>query len=196
MIQRARLIARFTAALLMVGTAALLSTRAADAEPTDTATTTAEAASRFPDLSGYTPVNPDDYAQQLTSPGRPDDRTGYFFTTPGDVHCSLDPFPLAVCTGNDLPGVQPAQCDPDRHRFPVNTISTDRGLSKTAGRSCNDTAASDDSSPNKVLPPFHTLTVYGVTCGVDDLGTTACKDPQGRGFVLSPSWSGWLAKIR
>jgi len=45
-----------------------------------------------------------------------------------------------------------------------------------------------------VLSPFHTLTVFGVTCGVDDKKMTACKDPQGRGFVLSPSWSGWIPK--
>lgn len=77
----------------------------------------------------------------------------------------------------------------------MNTISTDRGPSKTADRSCYDTATSGGSPTNKVLQPFHTLTVYGVTCGVDDKGTTASKDPQGRGFVLSPSWSGWLPKI-
>ncbi|MBZ4620668.1 hypothetical protein GBO18_12020, partial [Mycobacterium avium subsp. hominissuis] len=35
----------------------------------------------------------------------------------------------------------------------------------------------------------------GVVCGVDDSGTTACKDPQGRGFVLSPHGSGWLPHV-
>ncbi|RIS84933.1 hypothetical protein D2E54_06285, partial [Mycobacteroides abscessus] len=47
----------------------------------------------------------------------------------------------------------------------------------------------------KALPPFHSITVSDVTCGVDDKGTTACKDPQGRAFVLSPSWSGWIPKV-
>ncbi|QCR71458.1 hypothetical protein FCV17_06315 [Mycobacterium avium subsp. hominissuis] len=32
-------------------------------------------------------------------------------------------------------------------------------------------------------------------CGVDNSGTTACKDPQGRGFVLSPHGSGWLPHV-
>jgi hypothetical protein len=30
---------------------------------------------------------------------------------------------------------------------------------------------------------------------VDNAGTTACKDPQGRGFVLSPRGSAWLPHV-
>ncbi|MGC7358062.1 hypothetical protein RA989_19565, partial [Mycobacteroides abscessus subsp. massiliense] len=45
------------------------------------------------------------------------------------------------------------------------------------------------------LPAYHSITVNGVICGVDDKGTTACKDPQGRGFVLSKQGSGWIPKI-
>jgi hypothetical protein len=47
----------------------------------------------------------------------------------------------------------------------------------------------------RMLPPLHKITVDGATCGVDDEGTTACKDAQGRGFILSPAWSGWLPKV-
>ncbi len=50
-------------------------------------------------------------------------------------------------------------------------------------------------NPVKTLPPFHTITVDGAACGVDDAGTTACKDPEGRGVVLSPKGSGWLEKV-
>jgi hypothetical protein len=50
-------------------------------------------------------------------------------------------------------------------------------------------------TPIKALPPNHSITVDGVICGVDGAGMTACKDPQGRGFILSPSWSGWSAHI-
>ncbi|MBS9535178.1 hypothetical protein KIH27_16445 [Mycobacterium sp. M1] len=49
--------------------------------------------------------------------------------------------------------------------------------------------------PIKTLPPFHSIALGGVICGVDDAGTTACKDPQGRGFVLSPKGSGWLPHV-
>jgi len=49
---------------------------------------------------------------------------------------------------------------------------------------------------SKQLPAFHTIIVNGVTCGVDDKKMTACKDPQGRGFILSPAWSGWLPNLR
>lgn len=42
---------------------------------------------------------------------------------------------------------------------------------------------------------MHSITVDGATCGVDGAGMTACKDAQGEGFILSPSWSGWLAHI-
>jgi hypothetical protein len=41
----------------------------------------------------------------------------------------------------------------------------------------------------------HSITVNGIICGADNAGTTACKDPQGRGFVLSPHGSGWLPHV-
>src|SRR5882757_9154285 len=50
-------------------------------------------------------------------------------------------------------------------------------------------------SANQDASPFHSITFNGATCGVDDSGTTACEDSQGRGFILSPAWSGWLPKV-
>ncbi|RAV09475.1 hypothetical protein DQP57_15185 [Mycobacterium colombiense] len=47
----------------------------------------------------------------------------------------------------------------------------------------------------KTLPPSHSITVDGVICGVDNSGMTACKDPQGHGFVLSPHGSSWLPHV-
>ncbi|MDR3663178.1 MAG: hypothetical protein P4L86_22810 [Mycobacterium sp.] len=47
----------------------------------------------------------------------------------------------------------------------------------------------------KTLPPFHALTVNGVICGVEDARTTACKDAQCRGFVLSPKGAIWLPHV-
>jgi hypothetical protein len=52
-----------------------------------------------------------------------------------------------------------------------------------------------DGQPIKTLPPLHSITVGGAVCGVDDKGTTVCKDAQGRGFILSPTWSSWLPRV-
>lgn len=147
-------------------------------------------AGSFPDMTAYTPANPDDYNRELENPGRPEKRSGYFFSTPDGIRCLFGQPSLAACTGNNFPSIPPAPCDESTGKGSLNSISTDRGLQKYGSASCV-----AGPSLGKVLPPFHTLTVYGVTCGVDDKGTTACKDPQSRGFVLSPSWSGWIPKV-
>jgi hypothetical protein len=158
--------------------------------PTPSNPTTSAQADKFPDMSSYTPVNPDDYALHYETPGRPNaTMTAYNFATPDGIGCSFNQSPSAGCTGNNFPGVAPLHCDPSNRQYGVNAISTDRNIWQATDTSC------DKPATSVVLPPFHTLTVYGVTCGVDDKGTTACKDPQGRGFVLSPSWSGWLPKV-
>ncbi|MBU9766065.1 hypothetical protein FR943_19740 [Mycobacterium sp. TNTM28] len=148
------------------------------------------AAGDFPDMSSFTAANPEDYAVHYETPGRPNAAaTAYNFTTPDGIRCSFDRSSAAGCTGNNLPALTPLECDPAKRMYGVNAISTGRNVWQTSDTSC------DKPPTGKELPPFHTLTVYGVTCGVDDKGTTACKDPQGRGFVLSPSWSGWIPKV-
>jgi hypothetical protein len=177
---------RILAALLLAFSADTISACTGAAEP--------PAPPKFPDLASYTPANAIDYEQQLDNPGRPTKLIGYYFNTPDGIQCNFDQSPAAAfCTGNNLPSIPPAQCDTARRTFAVNTISTLNGLSETSGSSCNDD--SFGRSSNKVLPSFHSITVNGVICGVDDKKTTACKDPQGRGFVLSPSWSGWLPHV-
>ena len=146
-------------------------------------------ASRFPDMSGYTPVDPDEYLRQTDNPGRPEKLVGYYFDTPDGIHCGFTQSPAAGCAGNNFPSIPPAKCDPVTGPVTVNSITTDSGLRKVALPTCGNGAA------GKVLPPFHTLTVYGVTCGVDDKRMTACRDTKGRGFVLSPAWSGWLEHV-
>ena len=186
------MMSRLIAALLLLTTAGLTSACTATSDPpTPSNPSTFAETGKFLDMSGYTPANPDDYQRELDNPGRPPPLVTYGFKTSDGVQCSFDQSPLAVCTGNNLPGIPPADCDSMAKT--VNTMSTDRGLSKTSDPSC--AAGQTDSLPSKELPPFHTLTVFGVTCGSDDAGATACKDPQGRGFVLSPSWSGWLPKV-
>jgi hypothetical protein len=182
---------RLVAVLLLLMTSGLTSACTATAEPpTPTATNGPITAGKFPDMSSYAAANPADFETQYETPGRPNaPMKSYNFVTPGGIQCSFDAVPSAGCTGNNFPGVAAMQCDPAMRAYEVNAISTGRGIWQTSDTSC-------DSTPTaKVLPPFHTLTVYGVTCGVDDAGMTACKDPQGRGFVLSPSWSGWIPKV-
>lgn len=146
---------------------------------------TAHAApSKFPDLSNYTPVNASDYSIDTTTPGIPSSRV--FFLTPDGIPCSFLSG-TAGCTGDNLPGI------PDKDKSPYTYIDTDTGI-QAAGSTpyVNNTIRGQRV---KTLPPFHSIAVSGVICGVDDKGTTACKDSQKQGFVLSPTWSGWLPKV-
>lgn len=138
----------------------------------------------FPDLSKYTPANPQDYEIPFTTPGHPPVPM-FYFLTPDGISCKFSNGPAAAgCTGNNFPGIPPAASNPSEG---VNSIRTDIGLRQT-----NTPIATANGPSFKTLPPFHTLTVDGVICGVDDAQTTACRDPQGRAFVLSPRGSGWL----
>ncbi|OBB13373.1 hypothetical protein A5662_07400 [Mycobacteriaceae bacterium 1482268.1] len=139
---------------------------------------------QFPDMSGYAPVNVKDYEVDTTTPGIPS--SGLFFLTPDGIICGIGGYPPgASCTGNNFPAVPPVTNG-------VNSIGTDTGL-RTTNASIGQ-GNTVHGNPVKTLPPMHTITVDGTVCGVDDAGTTACKDPEGRGFVLSPKGSGWLPK--
>jgi len=147
---------------------------------------------RFPDMGAYTPANPTDYTIALPNPGRePVDEV--YFLTPDGITCKFSTPAAAGCTGNNFPGIPPAPSDPAAGKPGADSIMTDDGLGTTnAIYSVNNTV---QGHPIKTLPPLHSITVDGVICGVDDAGTTACKDPQGRAFVLSPHGSGWLAHL-
>ncbi|WP_369830205.1 hypothetical protein [Mycobacterium sp. E1747] len=142
----------------------------------------------FPDLSGYAPVNPADYAITYPNSGRPTPIQVVAFLTPDGVACAFGNPLSAGCTGNNLPGLPPAA--PSSSGVP-RLISISTGL---APRPTGTRIDTNGQSP-RTLPPFHTITVNGVICGVDDSGMTACKDPQGRGFVLSPHGSAWLPHV-
>ncbi|GFG99132.1 hypothetical protein MTIM_50110 [Mycobacterium timonense] len=145
---------------------------------------------KFPDLSGYTPVNVKDYGISISNPGQPPDQTVYFLT-PDGIICSFIANE-ALCRGNNLPAIPPAPSNPAAGITGVNWIGTTSGLKQT-----NEGEQSKviGGQPIKTLPPGHSITVDGIICGVDNSGTTACKDPQGRGFVLSPHGSGWLPHV-
>jgi hypothetical protein len=177
--------------LLMASGLTSACTAAADPHP-PTGTNGAANPGTFPDMTDYIPVNPDDYSWQTDNPGRPTKLTTYGFDTPDGIRCTFGQPPGASCGGNNLPSIPAAICDPTQGIYRYNLVSTSQGVQQWPRGAPN---CADGPPPHNVLPPFHTLTVYGVTCGVDDKGTTACKDPPGRGFVLSPSWSGWLPKV-
>jgi hypothetical protein len=134
---------------------------------------------RFPDLSKYTPVDAVDYRVDASTPGHP--ATQVVFLTPDGITCAFSTPASAGCTGNNFPAVPPAAAG-------VNSIGTDAGLDTTNAPIARTVTA-------KTLPPFHTITVDGVVCGVDDAHTTACTDGHHRGFILSPGGSGWLPHI-
>ncbi|KAA1251561.1 hypothetical protein F0Q45_03790 [Mycobacterium simiae] len=140
----------------------------------------------FPDISGYSPVNVADYTIALPNTGRAP-LNMVFFLTPDGITCDFFSG-QAQCTGNNFPAVTPAT-----GAGTVNAIGTTSGLAQSG-----DPIAPDGQvygHPLKTLPAFHSITVNGVICGVDNAGTTACKDSQGRGFVLSPHGSGWLPHV-
>ena len=138
----------------------------------------------FPDLSSYSPVNASDYTINLQNTGGPS-IDAVQFLTPDGITCAFGNPPSAGCTGNNLPALTP-QAD-----GLVSSIGTNTRLRKSS----TPLASPNEASKFRLLPPNHSIMVEGVICGVDDAGMTACKDPQGHGFILSPSWSGWLEHI-
>lgn len=142
----------------------------------------------FPDISNYTAVNSSDYAIETTTPGHPG--IGTYFLTPDGIVCGFSPGETVGCTGNNFPNVPPQEWKPEAGITGVNSIDTVSGLSATNAPISMDGTV--HGHPVKTLPPFHSITVDGITCGVDDEKTTACRDAQGRGFILSPAWSGKL----
>lgn len=136
-------------------------------------------ATPFPDLDRYTPVAASDFEVDASSPGHPARQV--VFLTPDGITCAFSTPPSAGCTGNNFPAVPAASRG-------VNSVSTDAGLDTT-------NAPIAGAASVKTLPAFHSITVDGVVCGVDDARTTACKDARGRGFVLSPKGSSWVPHV-
>jgi hypothetical protein len=114
------------------------------------------------------------------------------FLTPDGIPCDFM-IEQAQCTGNNFPGVPPVATDPTKGLNGANWIGTLTRLKKTGNPISTNGTFRDQ--PIKTLPPFHSITFNGMICGVDDARTTACKDGEGQGFILSPQWSGWLPKV-
>lgn len=141
----------------------------------------------FPDMSDWAAVDVKEYEVDLTTPGQPN--SGTYFKTPDGVVCKIGGYPPgAGCSGNNLPGLPPIT-----NGSGVNTIDTLTGIGDTNSPGSQDGTV--HGNPVTTLPPFHTVTVDGTICGVDDAGTTACKDAEGHGFVLSPTGSRFLPEV-
>lgn len=173
------MIAKTLAVVAVTAGTAMLSVVSANAGPP-----------KFPDLNGYAPVNVADYTLDATTPGMPSSKI--VFLTPDGIPCNFV-IDQAQCTGNNFPAVPPVKSDPSRGIDGTNWVGTSTGLQQTSNPSI--TGNTFRGQPIKTLPPFHSISLFGMICGVDDARTTACKDAQGRGFILSPSWSGWLPKV-
>ena len=143
---------------------------------------------RFPDLSHYTSVHPQDYLIAFDNPGRRPTPMTYFLS-PNGVVCVIDG-EGAACFGDNLPSV-PA---PGGRESRVTYMDTQKGLYQSSNPGYVD-GTEIRGQTIRPLAPFHSINVEGVVCGVVDRGTTACKDTLGRGFILSPTWSGWLPKV-
>jgi hypothetical protein len=146
----------------------------------------------FPDFSHYTPVSTKDYGVKESSPG-----FTYTFTRflgPQGMWCGFDLQLGAGCSGPKFPGVSVTA--------PLLEYGTGNGLALTPGTFDISTGREFmmfdeipyDHSQLKPLPPMHSISESGVTCGVDKADGIACLDSQGRGFVLSPQWAGRLTR--
>ncbi|TDZ91718.1 hypothetical protein CCUG60885_04349 [Mycobacteroides salmoniphilum] len=139
----------------------------------------------FPDMSTYTQVNVDEYTILLPNVGREPNKRVYF-VTPDGVRCNFL-MESAGCTGDNIPGIS------DKDRNPYTYVATGTGIRPTGSTPFVD--GKIQGHELKVLPALHAITVNGVVCGVDNAGTTACKDADGRGFVLSKLGSTWFPKV-
>lgn len=140
---------------------------------------------KFPDLNTYVAANVDEYVILLPNVGREPIRA-VFFLTPDGLHCGFLSG-SAGCTGDNIPGVA------EKDKNPYTYVSTGSGIEPTASTPYKNGKVQGHDL--KTLPPLHSMTVEGAICGVDDVGTTACKGSDGSGFVLSKRGSTWFPKV-
>ncbi len=138
----------------------------------------------FPDPSGYPRVDVFDYGIPLPNPPH-DPTNAIYFLTPEGIPCNFHTGSVA-CIGS-IPGV------PDNAKSPYTSVSTDSGIQAATSTPYSD--GSIQGHPIKALPPQQALAAGGAFCGVDASGATACKDSQGRGFVISQQGTRWLPRV-
>lgn len=145
------------------------------------ACTKSHADSVFPHPSGYPRVNVFDYGIALPNPPH-DPTNAIYFLTPEGIPCNFHTGSVAC-----IPGV------PDNAKNPYTSVSTGSGIQAATSTPYSD--GSIQGHPLKALPPQQALAAGGTFCGVDASGATACKDSQGRGFVISQQGTRWLPHV-
>jgi len=134
---------------------------------------TAVPPANFPDLSAFTPVDPQDYHVSGTS-----------FVSPNQIDCVLDfgPHAVTVCSGV-IPGV-PASQGGCAWAHKADPAATDAPY---VLEDSDDACATSLARP---IQPGKKLVTTNGTCAVGDGGLVACIDADNKhGFVLQPSGS-------
>jgi hypothetical protein len=139
----------------------------------------------FPDLSSYARADSSDYAVAIPNFHPHNPTNAIYFLTPDGIPCNFHTDSVE-CIGN-IPGAA------DNDKSPYTSISTASGI-KAAG-STPYSNGGVQGQPIKTLPALRSLAVGGDLCGVDSAGSTACKDFQGRGFVISVHGTRWLPHV-
>jgi hypothetical protein len=135
----------------------------------------------FPDLAALGTVNAADYAVQLPNSHPHDPSNAIYFVAEG-IPCNFHTGGVG-CIGA-IPGVA------DGDRGSLTAVATDTGI--RAVGSTPYAEASVEGLPIRSLPAGQSIFVSGTRCGVAAAGVLACKDFQGRGFVISAQSTAWL----
>jgi hypothetical protein len=139
----------------------------------------------FPDLSSYASANSSDYAVAIPNFHPHDPTNSIYFLTPDGIPCNFHSDSVE-CIGN-IPGVA------GNDKNPYTSLSTASGIK--AATSTPYSNGTVQGQPIRTLPPLQSIAVAGDLCGVDNAGSTACKDYQGRGFVISQQGTRWLPHV-
>lgn len=134
----------------------------------------------FPDITGFTQVDPAQFARPLTRSQRWE--SGYFFfRTPDGISCAIGP--TSWCVGA-LPGLTA------RQQSACSSVHQGESPTEPFAYGQSDQACVPTDDP--ILTPGHKLTIdaYEITCAVGTGSTTACiNTATNHGFVLRPSGS-------
>lgn len=139
----------------------------------------------FPDLSSNASANPSDYSVTIPNFHPHDPTNAIYFLTPEGIPCNFHTDSVE-CIGN-IPGVA------GNDKNPYTSVSTASGIKATPSTPYSN--GSIQGQPIRPLPPMQSITVAGDLCGVDGAGSTACKDFQGRGFVISQQGARWVPHV-
>ncbi|AFM18974.1 hypothetical protein Mycch_4260 [Mycolicibacterium chubuense NBB4] len=133
----------------------------------------------FPDLSGYTPVDTQEYMQSYPY------FRGFDLVTPDGQQCNHN----AMNSLGD-PSRMTLTCDGPRPDQGPGTwevrVATDQAATIEQTEPLDPSYPADPSMRPKQLPAMHKITYQSIECGADATGMTACRVGD-HGFVLTPT---------